>query len=110
MIDVAFKQFLVMPEWMEARHFDACQSNDLLASLPDSFVGTHAQLEQRMTEQGLREIMQEVYETAGDPTHDAPFADAGELRRMHELRNLVMYATRDVALRRRLCGAPSQHT
>ena len=109
-IDVAFKQFLVMPEWMEARHFDACQSNDLLASLPDSFVGTHAQLEQRMTEHGLREIMRDVYETAGDPTHDAPFADAGELRRMHELRNLVMYATRDVALRRRLCGAPSQST
>ena len=35
-------------------------------------------------------------------------ADAAELRKMHELRTLVMYATQDVALRRRLCGAPSQ--
>ena len=43
-----------------------------------------------------------------DRTHDAPFADAAELRKMHELRNLVMYATQDAALRRRLCGAPSQ--
>ena len=42
-IDVAFKQFLVIPEWMEARHFDTCLSQNLFASLPDSFVGAHAE-------------------------------------------------------------------
>jgi len=62
----------------------------------------------RMTQGGLLEAMREVYEHAGDASHDAPFADETELRRMHELRNHVLYATRDVALRQRLCGAPSQ--
>ena len=100
-------------------------------------LGTHAELEQRMTKQGLQEIMGNVYDLAGDPTHDAPFSyatqgsnpgladprqlcvlltrvsralnrDAAALHKMHQLRNDVMYATRDVALRRRLCGAPSQ--
>ena len=108
LIDVSFKQFLVMPEWMEPRHFDACQEHRLFAAQPDAFVGTHAELEALMTEPGLAQTMRSVYERAGDATHDAPFADAGELRRMHTLRNLVLFAVHDVALRRRLCGRPSQ--
>ena len=39
-------------------------------------LGTHAELEQRMTKQGLQEIMGNVYDLAGDPTHDAPFSSA----------------------------------
>ena len=39
-------------------------------------LGTHAELEQRMTKQGLQEIMGNVYDLAGDPTHDAPFSYA----------------------------------
>ena len=108
LVDVSFKQFLVMPEWMEPRHFDACQEHRLFAAQPDAFVGTHAELEALMTEPGLAQTMRSVYERAGDATHDAPFADAGELRRMHTLRNHVLFAVHDVALRRRLCGRPSQ--
>ena len=61
-----------------------------------------------MTLPALRDAMAGVYEHAGDAVDAAPFADAAELGRMHELRNHVLYAIRDVALRRRLCGAPSQ--
>ena len=109
LVDVSFKQFLVIPEWMGVRHFEACrQQPRLFDDVDDAFVGTHAELDALMTLPALGQAMRDVYERAGDATHDAPFSDAVELHKMHHLRNRVLFATHDVALRRSMCGKPTQ--
>jgi len=70
-------------------------------------VGTHAQLDEFLTKEALASAMRAVYVASGDTLADAPFGDDAELRRMHHMRNEVLFAVRDEGLRRRLCGKPS---
>ena len=51
--------------------------------------------------------MQRVYTQAGDALETAPFADARVLDATHKIRNGLVFATTDVALRRKLCGRPT---
>ena len=51
--------------------------------------------------------MQRVYTQAGDAVETAPFADAVVLEASHNMRNGLVFATTDVALRRKLCGRPT---
>ena len=46
--------------------------------------------------------MQRVYTQAGDAVETAPFADAVVLEASHNMRNGLVFATTDVALRRKL--------
>ena len=107
-IDVSFKQFMLMPEWMEERHFEAAKARGLFTELADSFVGTHDELGELMTLDGLAQTMVTVFEHAGDAVTTAPFADARELEKMHRLRNDVMFAMSNLPLRRRICGHAAQ--
>lgn len=117
LVDVSYRQFLVIPDWMEERHWDACDADadwDADALLPsgdepdtDAFVGTFAELDGRLTARGLRANMQRVYTQAGDAVETAPFADARVLEETHKMRNGLIFATTDVALRRKLCGRPT---
>ena len=107
-IDVSFKQFMLMPEWMEERHFEAAKARGLFTELPESFVGTHDELGELMTLSGLTQTMVAVFEHAGDVLATAPFADPRELEKMHHLRNNVMFAMSNVPLRRKICGHAAQ--
>jgi len=107
-IDVTFKQFLVMPEWMDVRHFNAAKGRSLFSELPDFFVGSHLALGEHMSLPALREAMVSVYEDVGDALGEAPFARVGEFERMHHLRNDVLFALHDAHLRRKICGRPAQ--
>ena len=51
--------------------------------------------------------MVRVYTQAGDAVETAPFADAVVLESTHKMRNGLIFATTDVALRRKLCGRPT---
>ena len=43
-IDVTFKQFLVLPDWMKTRHYEAAERLGLFRQFPDAFVGTAEEL------------------------------------------------------------------
>ena len=51
--------------------------------------------------------MQRVYTQAGDAVETAPFADDRILEETSNMRNGLVFATTDVALRRKLCGRPT---
>lgn len=99
----ALRQFFVMGEWMEDAHYEACRAAGMWAEQADFFVGPADELERLFTLGGLRDNMVAVYEAHGSDVSSAPFADPAALQQMHTLRNQVLFALHDVALRRRLC-------
>lgn len=117
LIDVTYKQFLVIPEWMDEHHFEAARSMDLFSHLPDAFVGTAAQLGELMTLPELEGALRRVYERAGDDPEAAlrTAADAAttgprlRLEEMHALLREGLFSLSSPARRRALCGSPSQH-
>ena len=88
---------------MEPEHFEACRAANLWAEQDDFFVGTADELDRLFTLHSLRENMVAVYDAHGSDVYAAPFADPVALQQMHKLRNEVLFALYDVALRRRLC-------
>lgn len=106
-IDVTFKQFLVMPEWLDPPHFEACRDEGLFADLPDTFVGTPAELAQLLTLPGLEAAHKAIFERADvPPPEQASRPEA--LAQMHTLRNDVMFALHDAQRRSMQCGRPTQ--
>jgi hypothetical protein len=112
LIDVTHKQFLVIPEWMEERHFEAARELQLLSHLPDAFVGTAAELAELMTLPALEAALRSVYVRAGDDP-DATLSGAAargtSLHGMHTLLREGLFALSSPARRRQMCGSPSQH-
>jgi hypothetical protein len=106
-IDVTFKQFLVLPEWMETRHFEVCQADGLFSEHEDSFVGTAKELEALMTLPALEAALRDVYARAGGgvPSH---LLQPGTLQQLHTLRNDALYVLSDTRRRRQMCGKPAQ--
>ncbi len=108
LIDVAFKQMLVVSDWMDERHYRACRDAALFDELADSFVGTPAQLGALMTAAALQSTMSVLYQSVGDDVGAAPFAQPAALQGMHELRNQALFSLGDASRRRGLCGRPTQ--
>ena len=92
-----------MGEWMEEAHYEACRAAGMWTEQPDFFVGTADELDRLFTLDGLRDNMVAVYGAHGSDASATPFADPAALQQMHKLRNDVLFALHDVALRRRLC-------
>jgi hypothetical protein len=65
-IDVTFKQFLVLPDWMETRHYEAAERLGLFRQFPDAFVGTAEELAALMTLSALRTALEAAYAAAPD--------------------------------------------
>jgi len=131
-VDVTHKQFLVLPDLMEPRHFEACQHLGLFAERADAFVGTAADLASVMTLPALRTALEAVYMAAGDNVSTSidvagdiergdastgaagadgvasPFARLRGLEGMHQLRNEFLFAIDQPSRRRQVCGRPSQ--
>ena len=113
LIDMTFKQLLLIAEWMEPRHFEAARAAGLFSELPDHFVGTSDQLARLMTLPSLEAAMRSAYEGAGDDPQATlrKYAAGGMgLEQMHALRNDAVFLLRDPQRRlEHLCGRPSQH-
>lgn len=127
-VDVTHKQFLLLPEWMEPRHFQACKSLGLFSELRDAFVGTASELAALMTLPALKAALGAVFAATGDRdarlednmeswtaanAGDHAYAQAsplrsGELDRMHLLRAEGLFAITEARKRHRMCGTPSQ--
>ena len=65
-IDVTFKQFLVLPDWMKTRHYEAAERLGLFRQFPDAFVGTAEELAALMTLSALRTALEAAYAAAPD--------------------------------------------
>ena len=111
LIDVTYKQFLVLPEWMEARHFQAALAANLFAELPDAFVGRVGELDQLMTLPALESAMRLAYAGAGDDAEERleQQGKAMSLSEMHTLRSEALFGLRDSRRRSLMCGKPAQH-
>ena len=77
-IDVTFKQFLVLPEWMEARHYEAAERLGLFRQFPDAFVGTAEELAALMTLSALRTALEAAYAAAPDAAPGRPSSFVNE--------------------------------
>ena len=111
----ALSQFLVVPEWMETRHFEACQAAKLFDETPDAFVGSTTELSALMTLPGLHHAFEIIGESdlqaAGHEreTMAAQWASPGALEEMHLLRNDRLFALHiPRGGRRGICGRPMQ--
>ena len=109
LIDVAFKQFLVLPDWLEQRHFEACAASDIFSHLDEAFIGPPAQLRTLFTLDDLRSRLEVVFALTGDSLDEA-LSRHGELEPMHRLRNDALFALSapERGGRRHLCGQPTQ--
>ena len=74
-IDVTFKQFLVLPDWMEARHYEAAERLGLFRQFPDAFVGTAEELAALMTLSALRTALEAAYAA---PSSTSSFVNENE--------------------------------
>jgi hypothetical protein len=81
-IDVTFKQFLVLPDWMETRHYEAAERLGLFRQFPDAFVGTAEELAALMTLSALRTALEAAYAAAPDaaPSRISSFVNETALR------------------------------
>lgn len=107
---VTVPQFLVLPEWMESRHFEAAQRANLFGELPEAFVGSASDLASLMTLPALERAMRAAYRRAGDDD-DAVLRRYGattSLREMHRLLVDGLFALGDRVRRRQMCGHPTQ--
>eukprot|EP00966_Prymnesium_polylepis_P119609 2764171-Prymnesium_polylepis.1 len=50
---------------MDDRHFEAAAQRRLFSELPDTFVGTHAELGRLMSRGALQQTMVDVFQQAG---------------------------------------------
>jgi len=103
LLDVTLRQNLLVADWLEDRHYEACAADGLLAAEPDWWVGTAEQLGGLLSADSLRENMRRVYEAAGDDLESAPWADERTLQYMHTLRNAQLYAIDSPARRAQRC-------
>jgi len=131
-IDVTYRQFLVVTEWMEGGRetelMDAAATAGMFDEVPEWFVGTDAEVSEVFTLQGLKENMERIVAGAGyeSSEHDSvttttghdirniklwgarPWLNLDELSNMHHLRNDVMLTLNSPSTRDRHCGLPTQ--
>ena len=105
-VDVTYKQFLVLPELMDATHFENAKAARLFADEPDAFVGSAAALEAKMSLKNLRDAFRRIDHSAA--TGAARLSTRADLEAMVGLRNDGVFALRDRDRRKRLCGRPWQ--
>ena len=74
-IDVTFKQFLVLPDWMETRHYEAAERLGLFRQFPDACVGTAEELAALMTLSALRTALEAAYAA---PSSTSSFVNENE--------------------------------
>jgi hypothetical protein len=79
-VDVTYRQFLVITEWMEggrlAELMDAAAATGLFDGVPEWFVGTDQELAEVFTAQGLKEHMERAVAAAGYGRDDNDDEDA----------------------------------
>lgn len=108
-VDLSPKQFYVMSEWMGSDgHWEAVRRARLFDEAPEHFVGSAAEMEAVYTAESLRANMRAAYDAHGASVAGAEFEDDAQLRQMHMLRNDALFALRDPARRRQMCGRPSE--
>ena len=106
-VDVSYKQFLVLPELMHSHHFDAARAIRLFDDEPESFVGPAAALDEKMSLSSLRAAFRRVdHAVAGGGA--ARLSTHPDLGRLAALRNDGVFALRDRERRKRMCGRPWQ--
>lgn len=95
-IDMTYKQFLVIGEWMSAGDFEVCETNGLFGDLPEWFVGGDQEFESEiMTREGLQANMEGIQGLIGEDEAGHPhWRDPAKLDEMHQLRNQAMFGKR----------------
>ena len=120
-VDVTFKQFMVVGDWMTASHFEACAQAQCFSEHADAFVGTADELARVYTLSALDHTMQRVLvhdsrwtaETNGQDESGTSLGGASNrnmsLAEVHRLRNDGVFGLNDrEAHLRNFCGKPSQ--
>ena len=109
LIDVTYKQFLLIPEWLEERHFSALQSADYFSELPDAFVGNDTELDKLLTLPALRHALEVAYGEGAEDELQRRQANSDGLDHMQALIRNGVFALQDPLRRRQeLCGRPQQ--
>jgi hypothetical protein len=106
-IDVSYKQFLLLPELMDERHFAAARSGGLFRDEPEAFVGGAAALGTKMTLANLQAAFRTLDDAVGAAGAER-LATKPELSELVTLRNEGIFALRDRQRRKALCGRPWQ--
>merc|ERR1712232_1250777 len=103
LVDVSYKQFWVVSDWVEEPHFEACEASGEFREFQNWFVGTDADFQELMSKKTLRENMRKVSKVVGRHASDSRWIDKGELAQMHDLRQ-ILYGLQRPGLRQNMCG------
>lgn len=110
LIDLTYRQFLVVGEWMSATHFAAIERADLFRGAKQWFVGTNAVFEADVvTLDSLRGAMHQTYELAGEDAgnEEQRLEHEHDVGHMHDLLR-QMFGLGYPTVRQLRCGKPNQ--